>query len=616
VYRNCLNFVLRESKRLYFSRLISERAGNCGETWNILNVLTGRCSTRPEIVIKDRTGKMLPAVDVANEFNAYFASIGTELTTGMGIPGHSVCENIDPTITSCFLCPTNCNEIRGIVREFQSNNFHKNEIQPKALFSILSSIEHVLVDIFNKCFANGVYPDILKRARVVPVFKSGDRNNYGNFRPISTLSIFNKILEKLIHTRLKSYLESMSIFSYNQFGFKRKLGTCHAVHYMVHDILEGFRDGKYTVCLFLDLRKAFDTVNAALLLEKLEKYGVRGQCNALIRSYLTDRFQYVSVHDVNSNRLPINLGVPQGSVLGPLLFNLFIDDISKCVSNAQTILFADDAAFYVHDHDFDSVIRKLTDVISNLSNWLRVNRLIPHESKTKIMLLSLKVQPVLPIIRFNDVELEWVEDFRYLGIIINNKLNFGRHIDEICRKLSRACGIIHSVSRILSTKTLRTLYHALFYSHLTQSIILWGNAPECQTRPVRMLMNKVLRTILGVKFNNDYVPSIQTVEMYRRLDLLMFGDVYNYCLLKYYRNLKFDNEYLYRHYYDNLIPNHPYTTRGVSFNVPRIRLEIEKRSIVFQSIRLFNTLDVNFFNEMSSLQLKKMYKKYFISRYL
>jgi len=615
LYRNCLNYVLRESKRLYFSKLICERAGNSRETWAVLNDLTGKCNAKPEIILRNETGEALPINDIANKFNTYFASVATDLTAGIDSRGYSVCENINSQLTSCFMYPTNCNEIRNTVRDFLSTNYHKNEIQPKALFSILPFIDYVLVDIFNKCFSRGCYPDVLKRARVVPIFKKGDRNNTGNYRPISTLSIFNKVLEKLIHARLTAYFDSMSVLSNNQFGFRRNLSTCHAVHFLIHNILGGFRNGKYVVCLFLDLRKAFDTVNADLLLEKLERYGIRGKSSALIRSYLTGRSQYVSVDSVDSDRLPVNLGVPQGSVLGPLLFRAFIDDIAKCVPNAITILFADDAAFYVEDREFIAVIRKLEGVISCLSDWLCINKLIPHESKTKIMCLTTRIHPVPPTILFNGVELEWVENFKYLGVIINNKLNFGTHIDEVCQKLSRACGVIYSVSRILPQKTLRVLYHSLFYSHLTQNIILWGGAPEYQTKQVRMLMNRVLRSILGVKFNSSYVPSIPTIEMYRKLDLLVFKDVYDYCLLKYFRNLYFNNEYLFKHFFEQLIPVHHYVTRGLFFNTPRVRLEIEKRSIVFQCIRLLNTLDVKFVDRMSSLSLKKMFKKHAISFY-
>ena len=195
--------------------------------------------------------------------------------------------------------------------------------------------------LFNYSFRYGIFPDCLKIAKVVPIFKKGDKNEINNYRPISLLSTFSKILEKLICKRMRKFLDKHSIISSNQYGFRSSFSTTHAMLDVLTSIYDNINDNTITALLLFDLNKVFDTVQHDIFLRKLEHFGIRGTAQKLIASFLRNRQQYVSLHNAQSHKMCITCGVPQGSVLGLLLFTLYINDIANCTSSTPR-LFADD----------------------------------------------------------------------------------------------------------------------------------------------------------------------------------------------------------------------------------------------------------------------------------
>jgi hypothetical protein len=607
-YRNILNYVVKLSKRLYYRKKIYEQRHSSKKTWQVINELLKRKVTNTNVSLAV-DGETLSDCNMTNHFNTYFTSIAAKLVSEL--PRTNIVRNMSApgVLDSCFLFPTDVLEVNNILTSFANKKYNKDEIQPAILCKIHHVICPVLTHIINNCMTLGIYPNVLKHARVVPIFKSGDPTSAANYRPISTLSVFNKVFEKILHSRLVNFFTLNNVLTDSQYGFRKKRNTTLAIFSLVQDLLKSFNKKKYTICLFLDLRKAFDTVDRVILLDKLSHYGIRGNANALVNSYLTNRDQFVTYRNSKSNILPCTVGVPQGSVLGPLLFNIYINDLAS-VCNAKSILFADDAVLYVERDEFDDAVSEARRMITALSLWLAGSKLTAHEDKTKLMLYTSRPHPELPIVYFNQKRLEWVKNIKYLGVILDEKLTFSPQILSVRKKLSKVQGIIYAVSKLLTRDALVTLYHSLAYSQLIQSIIIWGGATNQQIQPVKVILNNILRNILGVKYDLNHVPLMHVDEMYDTLRLLQFDEVYKYFLLKFIRDAKFLNTEIYQRYFVPLIPSAIHYTRNQRFNVPSVRLEIEKRSTVYRSVTVFNSVPSKLTEVMCSQTFKKLFMNF------
>ena len=238
-----------------------------------------------------------------------------------------------------------------------------------------------LCEIVNKSFARGIFPDRLKSAVVIPIFKKGDKTLISNYRPISILTFYSKIFEKCILIRLTDYISKFSIISSSQFGFTKGKSTQDAVVSLTELIYDSFNRKKINASICVDLRKAFDTIDYTILLSKLETYGIRGLPLRLIKSYLSNRTQRVKVGSDLSDPRKIALGLPQGGLLSPISFLLFINDLLNNSSNFHTLLFADDTTLNV-DGSIEEIISKCSLALEKLSTWIIANRVSLNVEKT------------------------------------------------------------------------------------------------------------------------------------------------------------------------------------------------------------------------------------------
>ena len=257
------------------------------------------------------------------------------------------------------------------------------------IFLLKILCEHIaipLCDIINNSFSSGVFPDMMKLAKVIPLYKKDSPEVASSYRPISLLSVFSKIFEKLMHSRLYKFFEKCDILHSLQFGFRSKHSTLHALISMTESIKKTIDDGVYGCGVFIDLQKAFDTVNHSILLKKLEHYGVRGTALSWFSSYLSERKQYVSLNGHTSNHLKILCGVPQGSVLGPLLFLIYINDIPNVSKLISFYLFADDTNIYYKSHDLVHLQKIMNRELKKVKKWLDSNRLSLNIGKTNFVI--------------------------------------------------------------------------------------------------------------------------------------------------------------------------------------------------------------------------------------
>ena len=287
--------------------------------------------------------------------------------------------------------------------------------------------------IINNSFSDGIFPDALKSCKVVPIHKGGSMDDLNNYRPISLLSIFDKIIEKLIHHRLYNFLEFHNILFDNQFGFRKNNSTSFALMQITEKIKETIENKKFGCGIFIDLRKAFDTVNHKILLKKLEHYGIRGIALNWFTSYLFNRKQFVFHNGESSNLQPITCGVPQGSVLGPLLFLLYINDLPKISNIFQFYLFADDTNIYYEAENLDKLELTINKELKKLHTWLIVNRLSLNINKTNFVVFHPFNKPLTKKITLKIYKkaISEKDQVKYLGIMIDSTLSWKNHIDNV-----------------------------------------------------------------------------------------------------------------------------------------------------------------------------------------
>ena len=377
---------IRAAKREYYFKTFTAQKNDMKKTWKTINETLNRKRNKSkfpsEFLINNRS--IADHKEIADQFNIFFSNIGSNLS-------HSI-EIVDNTLdfTDYLNNPTehrfNFNvitesETLSIINKLKSKNSSgKDEISNNLLKSIKDEIGKPLTIIINQSLRTGIFPDALKIAKVKPLYKKGDNFCLNNYRPISLLPTISKIFERVMFTQLYSYLNANSLLSEQQYGFRSQHSTELACVKLVDYItteMDNIKKIKSPTAIFLDLSKAFDTLNFNILLNKLQYYGIHGISLSLIRSYLTNRFQYVQFENSESDLLEIKTGIPQGSILGPLFFNIMINDIVNSSNKFNFLMYADDTTIYFNLEDFPIENREvlINDELEKVNKWLKLNKL-------------------------------------------------------------------------------------------------------------------------------------------------------------------------------------------------------------------------------------------------
>ena len=479
-YRNLIKNLIWRSKKDYLSKYFTEHSNNARKVWQgirgIINVKNNNRFTPRCINTKD--GPITDPALVANNFNNFFSSIGMQIQNKI----HSDHTNFqqyltNPSNVEFIVRPVEPDEVCKLISSFKINkSLGPNSVPQQILSLVKNEISESLTTLINMSFSSGVYPNKLKIAEIIPVHKSGSKLEVNNYRPISLLSNINKIFEKLIYERVYSFLTEQNSFYELQFGFRNKHSTAHALFSLTEQIRKALDNNSFACGIFIDLKKAFDTVDHTILLSKLKHYGISGTANKWLSSYLTDRQQYVTINGFQSDKRSIKIGVPQGSVLGPLLFLIYINDLNKAISFSSVHHFADDTNLLVVDKCPKHLTNRLNADLRQLCNWLKANKISLNVAKTELVIFKHPNKPL-------DYEMKLKLDgkrliptycTKYLGILIDETLSFKNHIANLIRKLSRANGMLAKIRHFVSPKILKCIYYSIFASHMYYNCVTWG----------------------------------------------------------------------------------------------------------------------------------------------
>jgi len=543
-YRNLYNTILRASKKLYFFSEIQKSRKNPKKTWQILNEAMQTNTQRNTIEKITSNGNLLTSpLDIANSFNEFFAGIGNKIANDIPL------SNVDPKsyLQPCTAPPLEFNkvcqgEVSAVIKCILSKtSTDVDGLTSKLLKFVANEISIPLSHIFSLSLDQGKFPNKLKTSRIVPIFKGGRKDLCDNYRPIACLSAISKILEKIVATKLVNHLTTHKLISKNQFGFQRFISTEHNLVSLINYVSSALNDSKYCVGIFLDLKKAFDVCDHGVLFAKLESLGIIGTALNWFKSYLSDRQQRVDINGQLSNTKEIDLSVIQGSILGPILFLCYINDLPNA-SNLFTLMFADDTQGLACGNDLDQLIDFVNLELKKWATWFSANRMAVNVSKTKFIIFHNKGKKVnmngkqivfdtnigtnsnpslispLERIHSNHPDPDH-RHYKLLGVLIDENLTFQSHINYVRNKLSKSIFIINRVTNILPQKSLKDLYFALVHSHLTYCPIIVGCSSKSNIDKIFIMQKKAIRVIT----NSDY--RAHTDQLFKKLQILPFAKI-------------------------------------------------------------------------------------------
>ncbi len=614
--------LLRIAKQTYFRDQLEEAKFDMKKTWTILKTAinsSAKSHKLPDYFINDNL-KIIDKQEIANKFNKFFANIGSIISSNVpdtDIPYTHYLKQ--PHHNTMFLDPTSPQEIINITSKLKSKTSQgHDEISTKLLKQCINHLASPLSHIINQSMLTGIVPSDMKLAKVIPIFKSGDQYSFNNYRPISILPAFSKILEKVIATKLIKYLESQNLLYKHQYGFRPKHSTIHPIIHLLNNITtENDKPSKnLTLAVFIDLSKAFDTINHDILLKKLDNLGVRGVSNTWFRNYLENRMQYMELNSAKSTLESLTCSVPQGSILGPILFLIYVNDICNC-TRLDILSFADDTTITVSSADIDSLYTLMNSELKKLDCWFRANRLCLNVKKTKYILFrpgNMYIDTENRNITLNNQTVDQIchtgteKSFKFLGLYIDETLSWKHHIQKICSKISRSNYIINKVKNLLPMKSLLTLYSSIVQSHINYGLIIWGNAKTAHK--IAKLQKKSIRII------NCKPYRYHTEPLFKNNRILTVHDQYTHNILIFMHQLKYNKlpkSFDSLKYFEQ---ENKRETRQINLaNCFRFRTSFSSLLPYHQFPRVWNRLDVDLHGINSLGNFKRLNRKRMLNNY-
>jgi hypothetical protein len=539
-------------KEYYYSRLFNENRNDIKKQWRTINDVLGNKKKKNYIgkimSISDPNEVLTDAKNIAEEFNSFFVSVNDKLKSSLDTPNEFIVSEFQRLFKikhekcSFVFFDTNASEIKSIINSLHSNKSPGFDgVSSFVIKNVSDVVSPVLSFLINLSCTTGVFPDALKLAVVIPLFKKGDIKDINNFRPISLLSVFSKIFEKAVKKRCLSFLNGNSFFSHKQFGFLEKISTEDALLHFCKGVYEGLNSKFNVGGVFVDITKAFDAVDHDLLLNIMWFAGFRGSIWNWFSSYLGNRVQCVKVNEFYSSFKPIVYGVPQGSVLGPILFLIFINSLCCGPFKGSVTSFADDTAFCYNSQTQNILQTDMQYDLDLLKIWFTFNKLT-LSNKTKFVLFSLRdrassiehltykcVSCLMSLSTFpcnRCMNIDRVDNIKYLGIFIDKYCSWSEHIKHLNKYMLSAVRTFYYLKNVCPVKGIRTIYFSIVHSKLQYGITCWGGSYLSNINSLLVAQKRVIRIMAGLHRNEHTFPH------FKELDILPLRYLYIYRVLR------------------------------------------------------------------------------------
>lgn len=609
-YRRNLLKLMKICERQYYNDLFEINKNNFKKSWKIIKSVIGT-NQKQKIHKTFKIGNYECSNEniIAESFNNYFINVGPNLARKINIVSDDPIKFIDANPNTIFLKDVTEKELETIIKNLKECSTGYDNLHAKVIKFSYKYYLSVLKHLCQLSLNQGIFPNQLKIAKVIPLYKSNDHSLISNYRPVSVLPILSKIYERLMYNRIMDFINSYNILYDLQFGFRKNHSTNLALIYLIDKLKSEIDNGKIVLGVFLDLKKAFDTVNHEILLNKLYKYGIRGKAFDWIKNYLFERKQFVCFNNVNSNKAIIKCGVPQGSILGPLLFLLYINDLPKVSEKIMPLIFADDTNIFISGKNLNDTVSVMNEELCKVMHWMNINKLSLNIDKTNYIIFSSpkKVTEDHNVISMNGNILKQVESIKFLGITLDNKLKWDKHIFNIKAKISKAIGIINKTRKCLNKSTLTTLYYSFIYPYLIYCVEVWGNASDCFMNPLYKLQKRIIRIMTSSG------PREPSAPLFKSLKILSIYQIYIFFSIMVVYKFKSNCLPTICGTLFNFRENYNYNTRNANeFQIQFYRLSSCQNTFRYNSVKLWNLINNKINRNCSIICFRKKLKNYIL----
>ena len=561
-YRNIYNRVVRSMKKLYFDNQFSKHCDNLKETWKTLKLAIRKEKTKNSTILSINVNGVTISDSkiMAEKFNEHFTYMAKKISEKI-IPTDRP-PDLNAPISNVLLNlksnPISSKEFLDQVKNLKNKNSSDScGLSSSLLKKIAPLIVSPLLHVFNNSITSGVVPHQFKCAKIIPIFKCGDASLVDNYRPISLLSTLSKLLEKIICSRLTEHLEHNNLLTPSQFGFRSGLNTTQPMIHFLNKLCSAGNNNEFSIAVFCDLQKAFDCCDHKILLKKLNNLGVRGTELDWFASYLTGRTQFVEINSCPSPPLEILCGVPQGSILGPILFLAYINDL-PLASKLFSSLFADDTTLLASNKCLTTLVSFVNQELQKIVEYFRANKLLLHPAKTQFILFHPSLQPIEAscvnlFLNNNNINSAQSPDYitrlshvdhlnpspaiKFLGVHFDPSLSFGPHIKKLTAKISSSLFIIKSVKKLVSPEALKSLYFSMVHCHLIYGLNVWSSASDNQLKNIILKQKQAIRIISNSPYNSHTEP------LFKQLNILPLPSLIELHRIQFMHNVKFNPSY-------------------------------------------------------------------------